>query len=59
MYENFGWKWTLIAFLSIGAGLAWYFNGLPKGLDLEGGVEIIYTLEREGLFAGPFDVHVE
>ena len=48
MYENFGWKWTLIAFLSIGAGLAWYFNGLPKGLDLEGGVEIIYTLEREG-----------
>ena len=48
MYENFGWKWILIAFLAIGSGLAWFFNGLPKGLDLEGGVEIIYSLDGRG-----------
>ena len=48
MYDNFGWKWTLIAFLAIGSALGLYFNGLPMGLDLEGGVEIIYSLDGGG-----------
>ena len=48
MYENYGWKFTLTAIITVLWGLALYFNPIPRGLDLSGGSEIIYTLDFGG-----------
>lgn len=48
MYENYGWKYVVTAFISILWGLGFYFNDIPLGLDLKGGSEIIYTLDFQG-----------
>jgi SecD/SecF fusion protein len=48
MYENYGWKYILTALIAILWGLALYWQGVPLGLDLKGGAEIIYRLEVNG-----------
>ncbi|MCW8137640.1 MAG: protein translocase subunit SecD [Planctomycetota bacterium] len=48
MYENYGWKYVLTAFITLLWGLGFYFNDIPLGLDLKGGSEIIYTLDFQG-----------
>lgn len=48
MYENYGWKFTLTAIITALWGLALWFNPIPRGLDLSGGSEIIYTLDFGG-----------
>lgn len=49
MYSNFGWKYLLTAAIAILWGSAlWWNNGVPEGLDLSGGVELIYRLDFGG-----------
>ncbi len=48
MYENYGWKYVLTAFICVLWGLGLWFNDIPLGLDLKGGSEIIYTLDFQG-----------
>lgn len=48
MYENYGWKYGLIAFILALWGFGFKYNDIPLGLDLKGGSEIIYTLDFQG-----------
>lgn len=48
MYENYGWKYVVTAFIVVLWGLGLRFNDIPLGLDLKGGSEIIYTLDFQG-----------
>lgn len=48
MYENYGWKYVVTAFITALWGLGFWFNDIPLGLDLKGGSEIIYTLDFQG-----------
>lgn len=48
MYENYGWKYVLTAFIALLWSLGLWFNDIPLGLDLKGGSEIIYTLDFQG-----------
>ncbi|RMG08318.1 MAG: protein translocase subunit SecD [Planctomycetota bacterium] len=48
MYQNFGWKYLLTAAITVLWSFALYTQGIPLGLDLKGGAEIIYRLEVNG-----------
>ena len=48
MYENYGWKYALTFVLCALWATALAYNGIPLGLDLKGGAELIYNLKFEG-----------
>ena len=45
MYENFGWKFSLIFVVVILSSLALYFFDIKKGMDLQGGTELLYQID--------------
>jgi SecD/SecF fusion protein len=45
MYENYGWKYVFTAIIAVLWGAALVMNGVPLGLDLQGGDELIYQLK--------------
>ncbi len=48
MYDKFGWKYLLTAAIVVFSGVALSWSGINLGLDLRGGVEIIYRLDFGG-----------